>query len=116
MSYKPVIDVENVSKTHIHISTKSRACIDLDRADHMADEFELMPPVFWFARIKAMTESQGDGTFLMKKLCEHADALGATIINAINPYGRMNLAELQEWFQKFGFKLISEGLVIRKPQ
>ena len=115
--YEPTIAVENVSKMHIHISTESRACVDLDRADYLAEQYDgLIPPIFWFARIKAVKESQGDGTFLMKRLCEHADAQEATIINEINPYGRMDLAELQEWFQKFGFELIREGLVIRKPK
>jgi|GEM_PF-4185725 len=109
------LTTENVSKTHIYLAI-DRSVAELDRADHLADEYELMPPVFWFARIKADPEGLGRGTALMKKVCEHADALEATIVNAINPYGRMNLEELQEWFQKFGFELIHKGLVIRKPQ
>jgi hypothetical protein len=115
--YEPEIAIENISKTHISISLKSRAVAELDRADFLVDQYDgLVPPVFWFARIKSVTESQGDGTFLMKRLCRHADELGVTIVNEINPYGRMDMDELQEWFQKFGFELIRDGLVIRKPK
>jgi len=114
------IIVDTANEREIRIYLDSRSCAELDRADYLADDENIQThlecPVYWFARIKARVEGQGDGTLLMKRVCDHADHLKATIVNCINPYGRMNLEQLIQWFSKFGFDYVGNETVVRKPK
>jgi hypothetical protein len=118
--YFPEIAFERVNEHEITIMLKSASVAELNRADYMADygsDYDtLNVPIFWFSRIKAKVEGRGDGTFLMQRVCHHADQLKATIVNAINPYGRKNLEQLIKWFERFGFEHVEENLVVRRPK
>jgi len=120
-TYEPEILVERANERGVTIYLKSGSAAELDRADFMKSDiedfidFELQVPILWFARIRSKVESVGDGTFLMERVCHHADCLRASIVNEINPYGRMNLKELIAWFGKFGFQDVGNGMVIRRP-
>ncbi len=112
---EPEVKIERANEHEITIYLKSGSCAELNRSDFI-DEFDLQPPIFWFARIKSKVEGRGDGTLLMERVCHHADRLGASIVNEINPYGRMNLEELIDWFGKFSFKDVGHGVVVRRPK
>lgn len=88
----------------VFIDTLAAAGISVDR------------PVAWFARIKARKESEGEGTRLMRHLCDLVDRLSITIVNYPNPYGRMDMEELVRWYQKYGFELLNDGGLVRRPK
>lgn len=76
---------------------------------------ELQEPVFWFSRLKARTEGIGEGTKLMVELVRVLDQRKATVINGVNPYGNLSLSELIKFYQKYGFKYLKDGIMIRFP-
>lgn len=110
--YKPELAYENLTPFNISIGTRSGAVAELDRMS--LDGFD--EPVFWFARINAKKEHQGDGTFLMRRICDYVDSLGVSIINCVNPYGSRSLADLISWFEQFGFTKRGPTVIERKPR
>lgn len=76
---------------------------------------EIEPPIFFFNRIKAKIEGQGEGTLLMQELVKIFDEKGITVVNTLNPYGSMDLEALIEFYKKYGFESIIEYLMIRRP-
>jgi len=82
---------------------------------------EIEPPIFFFNRINAKIEGQGEGTLLMQEIVKILDEKGITVVNTLNPYGSMDLEALIEFYKKYGFECVvrvrdpSEGLMIRRP-
>jgi hypothetical protein len=74
-------------------------------------------PLFYFNRIKSQIESQGHGTVMMKRLVQICDENNITVINELNPYGRMDMKELQAWLGKYDFEeIVKDNLMIRYPK
>lgn len=76
---------------------------------------DIEPPIFFFNRIKAKVEGQGEGTLLMREIVKILDEKGITVVNTLNPYGSMDLEALTEFYKKYGFECIVEQLMIRRP-
>jgi len=122
-NYKPTIRSSRVSNNEIVIMLESVSIAELMRMDELAEQLKqdlnitnLVPPIFWFSRIKATTEGRGDGTVLMTELCRICDEYSITVVDALNPYGQRGLADLIRFNQKFGFVLYGESLMIRFPK
>jgi GNAT superfamily N-acetyltransferase len=82
---------------------------------------DLEEPIFYFHRIKVMPkfEGTGEGRELMIEVCKHADMIGATIYNSLNPYGKRDMKSLKSFFTKSGFedyKAEGPDTMIRKPR
>jgi GNAT superfamily N-acetyltransferase len=75
-------------------------------------------PVYYFHRIKVKPELEGtgEGKELMKEVCRHADALGATIFNELNPYGKRDMDSLKEFFKASGFTEDMPNIMVRLPK
>jgi len=77
---------------------------------------KIAQPLFFFNRIRAKVEGQGEGTLLMQEVVKILDEKGVAVINTINPYGGMNLAALIKFYKKYGFESVDDdGLMIRIP-
>jgi len=120
---KPEIAHEIINDEVICISTNNRGICELSvvgmekhKEFLLGHDVECPYPLFFFHRIKAVKEGKGHGTVMMKRLVEICDERGVAIINSINPYGRMNLEELKEWFGKYGFFEVTEHVVVRFPE
>lgn len=115
----PKLYLESVKDDHIYLMTEGRSVCELDRSDdYLIDTFSflrLKPPVFWFARLKAFIEGEGEGTFLMEKLCKIVDEKQAYIVNVINPYGKMSRKDLIQFYEKFGFENHDDSIMVRRP-
>ncbi len=110
---------ENVTDEHISLMTELGSCCGLDRyvvTDKSDPSFVLVGKTFWFSRLKAKVEGQGEGTRLMKRLVEILDEQGITVVNALNPYGSMGMSALTEFYKKYGFREVEKGLMIRNPK
>lgn len=77
---------------------------------------EIEPPVFFFNRIKAKVEGQGEGTLLMQEVTEILDEEGVTVVNHVDPYGSMDLVPLIKFYEKYGFELVDDRLMVRRPK
>ena len=124
-----MIKKQIIADDYIIFTTESGSSCELSRItssiihkDEFPLDFDRIPDIkqiYFFNRIKAIKESRGDGTCLMKRLEEYADQNNLTIINPINPYGRMNLKQLNQWFKKYGFEQPIEeepSYIIRYPK
>lgn len=78
-------------------------------------DIEVEQPLFFFNRIKAKVEGQGEGSLLMREVVKILDEMGVAVVNHINPYGGMDLKALIEFYKKYGFELIDEQLMLRFP-
>jgi len=118
LTYEPEIAYEFADEQHITVMLKSRSIAQLDRADFLIDQYDVVLEslLFWFARIKAIHEGRGDGTLMMRRVCYHLDKMKATAINEINPYGKRDLEELIGFFALFGFQQIGEARIMRRSQ
>lgn len=109
---------ENMTDEHISLMTEMGSCCELDRflnPPYVIRAFCCVDKLFWFARLKAKVEGQGEGTRLMKRLVEILDERGITVVNALNPYGSMDMEVLTEFYKKYGFVEIEKGLMVREP-
>jgi hypothetical protein len=120
---EPKITQEIVDDEVIYMMTNGRAICELsvfgmkkNKEFLSGFDIECPYPLFFFHRIRSVEESMGHGTVLMKRLIEICDEKGIAILNSINPYGRMNLEELKEWFGKYGFFEVSEHVIVRFPE
>jgi hypothetical protein len=108
-----------IGDNYIYLITEKRSVCELDRMDNFLIEsfstLDLTPPVFWFSRLKAFKEGEGEGSFLMSELCKILDEKQATVVNIINPYGKMSRKNLTNFYKKYGFKDCN-GVMIRRPQ
>ncbi len=110
--------LETITEDRIALWTEKGSCCELDK--HWSSMYsdlniELPEPLFWFARLKAKVEGQGEGTKMMRRLVQILDEKDITVINAINPYGSMDLEALTGFYKKYGFEDIDEGLMLRRP-
>lgn len=59
----------------------------------------------------------GYGSELLRQVCEEADYENATLRLSINPYGDLSYADLQDWYERYGFVQIDEdGTFERLPE
>ncbi len=111
---------ETVNDERISLWTELGSCAELDRyfGDPELCGLGFVPTdnLFWFARLKAKVEGQGEGTRLMKRLVEILDERGVTVVNALNPYGSMDMQALTAFYKKYGFCEVEKGLMVRKPE
>lgn len=112
--------IETVTAERISLWTEDCSCAELDYMPAGCDlsdlGVELEPPVFWFCRLKAKVEGQGEGTRLMRRLVEILDNKRITVVNAVNPYGCMDMEQLKVFYAKYGFEDIGNDVMIRRPQ
>jgi len=120
---EPKIVHEIVSDTIINMMTDGGSVCELstfgqEKHKEFLTEygFDCPYPLFFFHRIKSRNEGSGHGTVLMERLVKICDENGFAVINPINPYGRMNLEQLKEWFGKYGFIEVFEEVVVRFPK
>ncbi len=112
---------ETVDDDHISLMTELGSIAELDRCSLGLSktaniQLDLSDPVFWFARLKAKVEGQGEGTRLMKRLIEILDERGISVVNSLNPYGSMDMQALTEFYKKYGFSEVEKGLMVRKSK
>ena len=109
---------EHITDEHISLWTEIASCAELDRWPLQSFNdlnLELTEPVFWFNRLKAKVEGQGEGTKLMERLVQILDEKKITVVNGLNPYGSMSMDELKDFFKKYGFEDIGNDTMIRYP-
>lgn len=116
--------IETVTDARISLWTEKVSCAELDRwpISNFDDlGIELTEPVFWFCRLKAKVEGQGEGTKLMERLVQILDEKQITVVNGVNPYGsskrqgRMSMGELKDFYRKYGFEDIGNDIMVRHP-
>lgn len=119
--------LETITEDRIALWTEKGSCCELDLIHSLFDLYkhwssmysdlniELPEPLFWFARLKAKVEGQGEGTKMMRRLVQILDEKDITVINGVNPYGSMDLEALTGFYKKYGFEDIDEGLMLRRP-
>lgn len=82
-------------------------------------EIENVKKVYYFSRLNVPEKlrNQGIGRLLMDNTIEFCKQNNAMLINTVNPYGDLNLNELNEFYQKSGMKLVNkQGLLIYSPK
>ncbi len=72
-------------------------------------------PWYFFNRLYTHNaiRNRGFATEVMQTLVTLADDMRVNIVNAINPYGDLNMAQLENFYVKYGFQKVAEGVVIR---
>ena len=83
--------------------------------EQFLSEFESVDKVYYFSRLNVPEQLRGKGLakLLMKETIEFCRENNAMLINTVNPYGDMNLQQLNEFYQKCGMKLVNkQGLLI----
>jgi hypothetical protein len=104
---------------HIQIYLNDGSSAELDEIPHVDEKLKPLltgEKIFWFARLKAKKEGSGAGTLLMNELVKILDNRKISVVNALNPYGSMSMRQLTDFYKKFEFEEIEEGLMIRNPQ
>ncbi len=110
------------SETRIAVMLKNGSIGELDmfmkKDDPDVKQWNLTGKnIFWFSRLKSVTEGQGDGTLIMKNLIKIFDDRKVSVICGVNPYGKMDMKTLVSFYKKFGFVLVDdEGTMIRNPK
>lgn len=110
--------IENICDERICLWTEKGSVAELDRWPSNLFETlncELTEPVFWFCRLKAKVEGEGEGTKLMTRLVQILDEKQITVVNGVNPYGSMSMDELKDFYRKYGFEDIGNDIMIRYP-
>lgn len=88
---------------------------DKKEKENFLKEFQNIDKVYFFSRLNVPEKlrGQGLGSLLMQKTIDFCKENNAMLINTVNPYGDMNLQELNDFYQKFGMKIVNEdGLLI----
>jgi len=114
-----------IMENKIALSELSRIdCIFEDYADMIKgkenlklikEELKNVNAVFYFSRLNVPEKirGRGIGKELMEKTIEFCEKKNYMLINTVNPYGEMNLQELNNFYKKSGMKLLNEdGLLI----
>lgn len=110
---------ETITDTGIYLYTEKASCAELDMYDiDLLKDLgcELVDPVFWFSRLKAKVEGQGEGTKLMERLVQILDEKGITVVNGVNPYGSMKMKDLVAFYERYDFVMIKDGIMVRYPK
>lgn len=79
------------------------------------EELKNVNGVFYFSRLNVPEKLRGKGIgkALMEKTIQFCDEKNYMLINTVNPYGDMNLEELNQFYEKSGMKLVNkDGLLI----
>jgi predicted GNAT family acetyltransferase len=79
------------------------------------EELKNVNAVFYFSRLNVPEKirGRGIGKELMEKTIQFCDEKNYMLINTVNPYGDMNLEELNQFYEKSGMKLVNkDGLLI----
>ncbi len=79
------------------------------------EELKNVNGVFYFSRLNVPEKirGRGIGKSLMEKTIEFCEEKNYMLINTVNPYGEMNLEELNNFYEQSGMKLLNEdGLLI----
>lgn len=115
--------IVNISYESITLFTKenrSAASLDLSYPHLFKDLFTLPEDmlIYWFGRIYVMPDkrNQGEGTLLLRKICEIADEKQFAIFLGINAYGDLNTKQLRKWYSKYGWTYLKKGMMLRLPQ
>jgi hypothetical protein len=70
-------------------------------------------------RLWTLRPNDGNGTVMLKKLCELADRNGVEIVLKVLPFGRKphprSREQLQEWYERYGF-VGTRKKMVRIPQ
>lgn len=83
--------------------------------EQFLSEFENVDKVYYFSRLNVPEQLRGKGLakLLMKETIDFCRENNAMLINTVNPYGDMNLQQLNEFYEKCGMKLVNkQGLLI----
>ncbi len=105
----------------ITVATSRGSVAELSRVDRPEEVFgelalDLTPPVFFFNRLKARVEREGEATKLMEELVDLLDREGFTVVNGVNAYGSMSQKDLKKFYEKYGFVEVAEDTMIRRPK
>lgn len=75
------------------------------------NEIKNVEKVYYFSRLKVPEKitNQGIGKALMQKTIEFCKENNAMLINTVNPYGDLNLKQLNEFYEKAGMKLLNKN-------
>jgi len=81
-------------------------------------QIEPNPEWWYFNRLFVHPDHRkcGVGTFLLEKAKLFASERGIAIYCDVNPYGKLNLEETVEFYEKRGFKRRGRGAVCYMPQ
>ena len=113
-----MIIISKYMHNQIVIATQNRSVAELSTGS--IDIKGLNPPVFYFHRIKVLSENEGigEGKELMIEVCRYADQLDATIYNELNPYGKRDMESLKSFFRASKFEDYGDPtdcVMIRRP-
>lgn len=79
------------------------------------EELKNVNGVFYFSRLNVPEKirGRGIGKELMKETIDFCEKKNYMLINTVNPYGDMNLEELNQFYENSGMKLVNkDGLLI----
>lgn len=82
-------------------------------------EIDSVDKVYYFSRLNVPEKlrNQGIGRLLMQKTIDFCEENNAMLINTVNPYGDLNLKQLNEFYEKSGMRLVNKkGLLIYSRQ
>lgn len=78
-------------------------------------QFDKVDKVYYFSRLNVPEQLRGKGLgkLLMEATINFCQENNAMLINTVNPYGDMNLQELNAFYEKSGMKLLNKnGLLV----
>lgn len=78
-------------------------------------ELQQVDKVYYFSRLNVPEQLRGKGLgkLLMQETLKFCKEHNAMLINTVNPYGDMNLQELNDFYQNCGMKLLNkQGLLV----
>lgn len=112
----------SVRKESITLMTEKRSAAGLTiMYPYLIEDLVLIPEnmlLYMFNRIVVMPENQdqGEGSLLLRKICEIADEKQLAIFLGINAYGRLTTSQLRMWYERYGWRHLQEKLMIRFPK
>lgn len=124
MKEEDLLEVVRELNDTIHISQDGGSA-DLSKMDdgfikevEKVYKVSLKSPVFFFNRLIVNEKKRGSGigTEIMNKLVEILNKKKITVVNQVNTYSPKDHDKKIEFYKKFGFKVISEEVMIRKPK
>jgi GNAT superfamily N-acetyltransferase len=113
------ITLQHASFSCIESNRLAVADLNLYFNDLVSEELGYPIPVtetwFWFARLSVPPQirNRGISKVLLSAVSEWADKHLINILLVINPYGDLNLNQLETLYSKYGFIAVSEGVMVR---
>lgn len=114
------------SKSFSHVEGVRIALAELSHVPGIEETLKGLPPHLagrwmWFSRLNvpAPLRRKGLATKLLNEMEAWADAVGAGIINCINPYGDMSFEDLAHLYEKHGFSWLgpnTKEVMLRLPK